>query len=79
MMELQVVLDFACHACSQAVSVTVRCEGKGLAQAVLTVARVSVPCPGCGTMHSLDFEPCGILRAVRPCWASRPLLEPSIN
>lgn len=79
MMELQVILDFACHTCGESVSVTVKCEGKGLTPAARTVARVHVPCPGCGAVHCLEFEPNGTLRNVRPAAALRPLLEPSLN
>jgi hypothetical protein len=79
MMEMKVVLEFACASCSQSVSVTVKCQGKGLATAGRTVASVNVPCPGCGTMHRLDFEPNGIVRAVNPFNSPRPLLEPSVN
>jgi hypothetical protein len=80
MMELQVILDFACCTCEESVSVTVKCEGKGLALTGRTVASVNVPCPGCGTIHRLDFEPNGTIRAVRPyTTAPRPLLEPSMN
>jgi hypothetical protein len=79
MMELKVILDFACCACHEGVSVTVKCEGKGLALGSRTVASVSVPCPGCGTIHRLDFDTSGTLRAVRPEPGPRPLLEPSLN
>lgn len=79
MMELQIVLKFACVACTEAVSVTVKCEGKGLAVPGQQVARVHVPCPGCGMVHRLDFEPNGNLLAVRPNSTPRPHLEPSLN
>ena len=79
MMELQVILDFACCACNECVSVTVRCEGKGLALSSRCVATVNVPCPSCGTIHRLDFEPNGTVRAVNPYTNPRALLEPSIN
>ena len=79
MMELQVILDFACCACNECVSVTVKCEGSGLALSGRSVARVHVPCPSCGTNHRLDFEPNGTIRAVTPYTTPRPMLEPSIN
>jgi len=79
MMELKVVLDFACAACEQPVNVTVKCQGKGLSAAGRSVASVNVPCPACGTMHKLDFEPNGTVRTVNPLTRPRPLLEPSVN
>lgn len=79
MMELQVVLDFACRVCGEAVSVTVKCEGNEVALAGRPIARVQVPCPGCGTVHALEFEPNGTLRTVRPWTGPRLLLEPSLN
>jgi 23S rRNA-/tRNA-specific pseudouridylate synthase len=79
MMEQQLVLDFACSCCHEPVSVTVRCEGKGLALGSRVQASVHVPCPGCGTVHRLDFEPSGTLLAVRPSTAARGLAEPSLN
>lgn len=77
MTELKVVLQFVCSACEEAVSVTVKCEGKGLAHGSL--ANVKVPCPGCGTMHRLDFEANGFVHAVSPYRSPRMLFEPSIN
>ncbi len=79
MMELQVILDFTCCACSDLLSVTVKCEGKGLAQAGRSIARVLVPCPGCGTTLCVDFQPTGTIRGVHLHHAPRPGLEPSIN
>jgi phage FluMu protein Com len=61
------------------VQVTVRCSGPGLADAEV-VATVSVPCPDCGCINQLSFEPDGTVRSVVP--ASRgyyPVPEPSAN
>ncbi len=79
MMELEVILDFVCGACAGAVSVTVKCAGKGLSAAHRTVATVGVPCPGCGTVNQLYFEPNGTVRDVVPRPARAPRLEPSVN
>lgn len=78
MIEVKVNLDFACCTCQQPVSVTVRCAGKGLA-AEDVVAAVSVPCPNCGSVNQLCFEPDGTLRSVAPYTAPRQLPEPSLN
>lgn len=79
MMELKVILDFACCCCQGSVSVTVKCEGKGLASAGRTVAAVVIPCPTCGAVNKLYFEPNGTVRDVTPAQGTRPLPEPSIN
>jgi hypothetical protein len=80
MMELEVILDFACCTCDQPVSVTVRCAGKGLAAGARTVvAAVDVPCPGCGGVNQLYFEPTGTVRAVAPVKVSHRLPQPSVN
>ena len=53
--------------CSEPVSVTVKCAGKGLAaKARRTVAAVNVPCPTCGSINQLYFEPSGTVHAVAP-------------
>jgi hypothetical protein len=79
MPELKVTLDFACCTCNNGVSVTVQCSGKGLAAGPRTVAAVNVPCPGCGSVNQLYFEPSGTVRAVAPYTGARPLPVPSIN
>jgi phage FluMu protein Com len=79
MPELQVVLDFACSVCDEPMSVTVRCEGKGLAVGARTVASVKVPCPSCGNINQLYFEPNGTVRGVCSCTGPRPLPQPSVN
>jgi hypothetical protein len=80
MMELHVTLDFACCDCEEPVNVTVHCTGKGLgSEAGHTVAAVNVPCPTCGQVNQLFFEPNGTVRSVRPYVGRRPLPEPSVN
>jgi hypothetical protein len=66
MMELLVDLDFACCKCKACVGVKLKCEGKGLEEVMHTVAAVNVPCPECGSINELCFEPNGTIRAVRP-------------
>jgi hypothetical protein len=61
------------------VSVTVKCEGKNLNEAGRAVVAVNVPCPTCGTVNKLCFEPNGTVRSVTPCHGARPLPEPSLN
>jgi hypothetical protein len=79
MMELKVSLDFACCGCSQAVSVTLQCSGAGLASGARPLAAVNVPCPTCGAVNCVEFEPGGALHAVTPYATRRLIIEPSIN
>jgi hypothetical protein len=79
MLEVKVSLDFACCCCTNPVGVTVKCEGKGLAAGLRAVASVNVPCPHCGSVNQLCFEPCGIVRSVAPYAGSRACPEPSVN
>jgi hypothetical protein len=80
MMDLQLTLDFACCGCDESVSVTVRCQGKGLmGGAVQSVAAVNVPCPTCGQVNQLFFEPSGAVRTVRPYAGARSVPGPSVN
>lgn len=80
MMELTVTLDFACTQCRHAVSVTVQCSGKDLGlEAGRTLAAVNIPCPTCGQVNQLFFEPNGIVRSVRPYSCIRLVPEPSVN
>jgi hypothetical protein len=79
MTEVKVVLDFACCTCGQSVGVTLLCAGKGLAGGARSVAAVNVPCPNCGQVNQLLFEPSGSVRDVRPYRGSRLRLEPSVN
>ena len=77
MMELRVTLDFSCCGCGQKVTVTLQCAGAGLA--AQPVASVNVPCPGCGQVNQLFFEPSGTVRCVRLYPCARLIPEPSVN
>lgn len=80
MMELNVTLDFACCCCELPVAVTVHCAGKGLnLNPGGTLAAVNVPCPTCGQINQLFFEPSGTVRSVRPYTCIRVVPEPSVN
>jgi len=78
-MELKVTLDFACCGCAQTVHATLQCSGAGLAAGRDIRATVSVPCPTCGAISCVEFEPSGAVHAVTPAAPRRPTLEPSIN
>jgi hypothetical protein len=79
-MELTVTLDFACCGCEGPVSVTLHCTGKGLAgDQAHSVASVNVPCPDCGQINQLFFEPAGQVHNVKPYHGPRPLPVPSLN
>jgi hypothetical protein len=79
MAELQVILDFACCRCEHPVGVTVKCSAQGLAVDPRAVAAVRVPCPACGQVNLLYFEPGGTVRDVVPAQAPERRLEPSVN
>jgi phage FluMu protein Com len=79
-MELTVTLDFACCGCDAPVRVTVHCAGKGLAgDQAQTVAAVTIPCPECGQINQVFFQPTGQVHSVKPYFSPRPLPVPSIN
>jgi hypothetical protein len=80
--DIELTLDFDCCACGSPVSVTVRCRGQGFSVETENEARVastSVPCPGCGQVNQLFFDPTGAIRAVKPFRCFRPLPVPSVN
>jgi hypothetical protein len=80
MMELNVTLDFACSVCEQSLSVTVHCSGKGLfGETDQAVATVNVPCPHCGQINQLFFDPSGAVRDVRAFVNPWPVPAPSVN
>ena len=78
MTELELSLDFACHCCCRPVGVTVRCAGTALTRTAKVLASVAVPCPTCGRVNNLTFEPDGTVLAVTPHAPTR-LPEPSRN
>jgi len=80
MKELTATLEFACCGCEETVRVTVHCSGPDLRRGkVRSLASVNVPCPTCGQINQLVFEPGGQVRSVRPYTCFRVLPEPSLN
>ena len=80
MQKLTSTLEFACQGCPQAVRVTVRCSGPDLGRmGGTTLASVRIPCPTCGQVNQLVFEPRGQVRSVRPYTSFRVVPEPSLN
>jgi hypothetical protein len=77
MMEVLVMLDFACCSCEEPIGVTLKSEGEGLTQRSRKVAAVGISCPHCGQCNRVYFEPNGTLRDVAPVPEMLP--EPSIN
>ncbi len=80
--DIQLTLDFSCCACGESMSVMVQCCGKGFdieTETEASVASTSVPCPACGQVNQLFFDPTGAIRAVKPFRCFRPLPVPSIN
>ena len=63
MTELEVCLDFACHACRRPVQLIVRCEGAMLALTTKVLATVTRPVPELSaTKIDVTFDPdgCGL-------------------
>ena len=80
MMELNLTLDFACCGCEKPISVKVQCSGSGLlSNRQGNLASVNIPCPTCGQLNQLFFEPTGTVRSVRPYACIRIVPEPSVN
>jgi hypothetical protein len=79
MVAMLVELDFDCCKCCYSVRVKLKCEGKGLAGGGNTVLAVNIPCPTCGSVNELLFEPCGTVREVRPCRPTCGIPEPCWN
>lgn len=80
MMELNATLDFACCGCDESVSVTVQCKGDSLWQdSRESLAKVLVPCPGCGQINQVLFDHTGTIRSVQEHMFRYRIPEPSIN
>jgi hypothetical protein len=78
-MEIKVTLAFECTSCTEPVRVKLKCSGPGLLTGGERRATVNVPCPSCGAITYVEFEPTGAVVAVTPVGQRRPILEPSIN
>jgi len=75
-MALNLCLDFACVGCAHSVGLTVRCEGLGNG---LPLAAVLAPCPACGQVNHVMFDPDGVVRSVRRYLSLSDLPAPSLN
>jgi len=85
-MEKTLKLDFACCGCEEPINVTLQCSGKpagilppAAGETGSAVMQVQIPCPTCGLVNQLLFEPSGTVRTVQPYRCLRPLPEPSLN
>ena len=56
MLNLDVLLDFCCCTCGGPMTVTLRCEGEGLAEGNAR-ALVKVSCPSCRCANQVIFAP----------------------
>jgi len=80
MKDLTATLEFACCCCEVKVRVTVQCSGPDLRwREGRPLVSVNVPCPTCGQVNQMVFEPGGQVRSVRPYTCFRVLPEPSLN
>jgi hypothetical protein len=77
MTQLHVTLAFLCCDCEEMTEVTVQCTGEGTVREGGTAA-VNVPCPTCGQVNQLCFDPCGTVRSVR-LYYRRPIPTFSLN
>jgi hypothetical protein len=78
-MEIKVNLAFDCTSCAERVRVKLKCSGPGLLTRGERRATVNVPCPTCGEIIYVEFEPTGAVHAATPVGQRRPILEPSVN
>ncbi|MCS6851058.1 MAG: hypothetical protein NZ700_07800 [Gemmataceae bacterium] len=80
MLEVHLCLEFDCCSCQQRIQVTVKCTGKGLAAGRGGLATVCVPCPTCGQLNKIYFEPNGSIWDVEPMTTGpRCVPVPSLN
>ena len=57
MVELEVILEFACCECGDPVGVTVKCTGKPLGAGNNPATSVKIPCPNCQGISQVIFTP----------------------
>jgi hypothetical protein len=57
MLELEVILDFACCECGDPLGLTVKCTGKSLGAGKNPVTSMKVFCPGCQGINQVIFTP----------------------
>ncbi len=64
MLEVEVILDFACCLCGRDMGVTLHCAGQGLKGCSQVLASAKVPCPCCSGINEIFFTPDGTLHHV---------------
>ncbi len=57
LLDIDVVLEFACGSCSGTMEVKTKCTGKPLGMGVREAVKVKVPCPSCHCNNLVVFEP----------------------
>jgi hypothetical protein len=60
------------------VYVRLKCSGEGLKAGLRAVAAVNIPCPHCGQVNQITFEPNGTVRTVA-AYRGRAIPQPSYN
>lgn len=80
LMEVRLMLEFACCHCHQPVEVTVDCRGPMQSPDPSRIRMaVVIPCPDCHGINQVYFDPGGTVHAVEPNRTPRPTYEPSLN
>lgn len=64
MLEVEVILDFACCSCGRDMGVTLHCAGQGLKAGAQVMTSAKVPCPFCSHILQVFFTPDGTLHHV---------------
>ena len=78
MLEVEIILDFACCLCQSPLGVTLKCAGQGLKEGGMASAKI--PCPTCGDINQIYFTPeDGSLHDVRPVREAWRIPEPCLN
>jgi hypothetical protein len=75
--EVDVCVDFRCHACGGAIHMVARCKGALLTLTTKVDCRTVIACPNCGDRIDLTFDADGEVKDVSPCEDTLP--QPSLN
>jgi hypothetical protein len=75
--EVEVCLDFDCHACRGPIGLIVICKGALLTLTNKVLLRTTARCPHCGKINEPTFDPDGAVYDVSPWEDTLP--QPSLN